>query len=350
MAHVAQLSGGVAMARDRVRRMIAVAGNVDAAWRAGELGVEQARLLGRVYANVRVHDQFLEQQDWFLRRAGKYAYVRFERAVGDWVSLHDQDGTEPDDRAHANRDAKLIQDHFSRGWHFEARGPSLTGAVQREIFDAYIEAEFAIDWEQAVALHGEAVCLDLLARTDAQRRYDAFHQMCLDAANNPNSSTGSKIVHNIVWDHATFEEMVARLAGAEPKPVDPDMFRCSTVDGHRIDPHEAIIDAITNQIRRVVVDAKNVVIDMGQARFFTGLARLASRIGHDECEWIGCHVPASRCEADHMHPHAKGGRTDQDNNTTFCRRHNRVKEKGYTVHRDPDGQLQIISPRGETLR
>ena len=109
----------------------------------------------------------MEQQDWFLRRAGKYAYVRFERAVGDWVSLHDQDGTEPDDRAHANRDAKLIQDHFSRGWHFEARGPSLTGAVRRKMFDAYIEAEFAIDWEQAVALHGEAVCLDLLARTRA---------------------------------------------------------------------------------------------------------------------------------------------------------------------------------------
>ena len=301
-----------------------------------------------------------------FERAGKYAYARFEQAVGDWVNLHDQDGTEPDDRAHANRDAKLIQDHFSRGWKFEAHGPSLTGAIQREIFDAYIEAEFAIDWEAAVAIHGEAMCLDLLARTDAQRRYDAFHQMCLDAASNPNTSTGSKIVHNIVWDHATFEEMVARLAGAEPKPLDPDTFRCSTIDGHRIDPHEAIIDAITNQIRRVVVDAKNVVIDMGQARFFTGLARFASRIGHDECEWIGCHVPSRRdrrglssdsvCERERAkatspYPPAREGRADRPGQQhDFCRRHNRVKEKGYTVYRDADGQLHIITPRGEILR
>ena len=106
----------------------------------------------------------------------------------------------------------------------------------------------------------------------------------------PGACDWAKIVHNIVWDQATYVEMVARLAGATPKPFDIDKFRCSTIDGWRIDPTAAFVDSLTNSVRRVIIDAKSVTIDISQARFFTGLARVAAQINHDECEWPGCHI------------------------------------------------------------
>ena len=85
---------------------------------------------------------------------------------------------------------------------------------------------------------------------------------------------------------ATYEEMIAHLAGADPKPFDIEKFRCSTIDGWRIDPTEAFMDSLINSVRRVVIDARGLTIDMGEARFFTGLARLAGQIGPGECRGL----------------------------------------------------------------
>ena len=124
-------------------------------------------------------------------------------------------------------------------------------------------------------------------------------------------------------------------------------MRCETTDGHQLEPNEAFLDALVNGVRRVVVDAKGVVIDMSQKRFFTGFARVALQIAHSECEWPGCHIPASRCQADHTTSHARGGPTTQQNASLFCKRHNRHKERGYTVWRDQQtGQIRIITPSG----
>ena len=167
----------------------------------------------------------------------------------------------------------------------------------------------------------------------------------------PGACDWAKIVHNIVWDQATYVEMVARLAGATPKPFDIDKFRCSTIDGWRIDPTAAFVDSLTNSVRRVIIDAKSVTIDISQARFFTGLARVAAQINHDECEWPGCHIPISKCQADHMIAHSRHGPTNQHNHAGLCRRHNRRKETGYTVWRDNHtGQMKITTPNGDQIQ
>ena len=350
-AYVAKLSGGEAAGRDKTRRMLAGCSEIADAFFATDIGVDQIRLLGRVFANRRVRLAFIDQQGWFVAKANKLSFKKFERAVGDWVALNDADGTEPDDLAHQNRDGALIQDYFTKGWNLRANGPSLPGAAMREIWDAYIEAEFHKDHESAKAQFGADVATDQLARTDAQRRFDALAQIFADAANNPATSTATKIVHNIVWDAQTYEEMVARMAGATPKPFDIDKFRCATIDGWRIDPTAAFVDSLINSVRRVIIDAKSVTIDMGQARFFTGLARLAGQISHDECQWIGCHIPISKCQADHIIAHSRAGPTNPNNNAAFCRRHNRLKEAGYTVWRNQQtGQIHITTPTGTQIQ
>jgi len=99
----------------------------------------------------------------------------------------------------------------------------------------------------------------------------------------------------VVWDHTTYEEQWRRYAGAAPTPFNVDTMRCETADGVQLEVNEAFLDSLINGVRRVVFDAKGVVIAMSEKRFFTGFARTTLNISQSECEWPGCHVPGSRC-------------------------------------------------------
>ncbi|HAY68248.1 MAG TPA: HNH endonuclease, partial [Acidimicrobiaceae bacterium] len=224
------------------------------------------------------------------------------------------------------------------------------GAAMADVENVYIEAEFAKDWEAAKAIHGDKTCKADLARTDAQRRADAQAQIYADAAANPNASVSFNFVHHIVCSLDVHLEMARRYQGAAPRPFNLDTFRCETIDGKQLDPTETFMDSLTSPFRRVIMDAKGVVIDVSERRFFTGIARTALQISHDECEWPGCHVPSSRCHGDHTLSKQNGGPTTQVNGSILCQRHNRHKERGYTVWRDPvTGDLHIKTPLGTQI-
>ena len=311
-----------------------------------DLSEDHLRLLARVYANRRVRAAFKQEQGWFLNKAARFDFKRFKRLVERWTQNRDVDGAEPN-IAHESRGASSSQDLFTGAFQRHSTQGPIVGAAMDQIDQAYVQAEFAKDWEAAQAIHGDKTCKEHLARTDAQRRADAQAQIYADAVANPNRSKGFRIDHFVVWDSKTYEEMVRRFAGAAPRPFDIDTMQCHTSDGHLLEPNEAFLDSLVNGVRRVVVDAKGVTIDMSEKRFFTGFARTALQIGHDECEWPGCHVPSSRCEADHTTPRSRGGPTIQENASLFCKRHNRHKERGYTVWRDPTtGSIRIVTPAG----
>jgi hypothetical protein len=331
---------------EQVRKMTIRCDRIQAAAKAGDLSWDHLRLLARVFANRRSRHAFINHQRWFLRKAKRFDFRRFEIIMNRWLEVNDPDGTEPD-QAHQNRNAQSVQDHFSGAWQRRATHGPLVGAAMREIEDAYIQAEFAKDWDAAKAKHGDKTNKELLPRTDAQRRADAVAQIYADAANNPNKSVGFNFVHNIVWSAETYFEMFRRHTGAKPATFDIDTFRCETVNGNQLEINEAFIDSITSPLRQVVVDAKRVVVDVSEKRFFTGLARTALELVRHECEWPACHVPATRCEGDHITPKARGGPTTQENGALLCKRHNRHKERGYTVWRDQTtGQLRIVTPSG----
>jgi hypothetical protein len=88
-------------------------------------------------------------------------------------------------------------------------------------------------------------------------------------------------------------------------------------------------------IERVVFDGPSRVIDVGQARCFTGALRRAIEVRDRECQWDSCHVPYQRCEIDHIQPYAEGGPTTQDNGECKCGQHNRHKGNG-TGREPPD--------------
>ena len=217
MRHVARLSGPEATNRERCRRMFGDLDVIAESHRSshpGGIGIDQVRLLARVWSNKRVRDAMSDREEWFLELAQRLPYPRFEAKVRRWESLTDQDGAAPpNDRTYENRNAQMVQNHFDLSWDQQGRYSALDGAVMNDVFKAYVEAEWQIDWAEAKAKFGDAASTADLARTDAQRRADATKQIYADAADNPDGAMPAGFVHSIVWSKSAYEEMASRFDG-----------------------------------------------------------------------------------------------------------------------------------------
>ncbi len=351
-AHIAEVAPAEAFRLDQIRRMIAEAEQIDQTWRRVKLSVDKAALLAKAFANPRTRDRFLLDQKWFLKQAKRYGVKRLIKKIAHWLETHDHDGPTPGpDPSFERRKAWLAQDYFAKVWRLEAELGSMQGSRFNEIFHAYVKAQFNFDWTQAEEIHGKDTCVDVLARSHEQRCADALCQMAEDAANSDNPSVAVKRVHNIIWNAETYEELLRRWINAPARMLDPDTYNICDIDGNRIDAVAAFADSLVSSLRRVVQDAAGVTINMSSdARFFTGLARHGVVLATTECYWPGCCVPTSRCHIDHLRPAARGGPSDQLNGLPACPRHNWLKERGYTVTRQPDGTITITTPTGDTVR
>jgi hypothetical protein len=323
---------------------------VFAALADGELGVDHYDLLALVHANPRVRHAMVDAQSWFLEEAAQNSYDDFEDVVRTWERIVDADGPEPkNSQNHERRNVTLLQDAVDLGWDLRGGFAALQGATMSAIFERYLDAERLTDWTEARELHGDEATDAQLARTEPQRRADALERIFHDAAGAEGSAVGVDFVHDIVWDAATYEEMLRRMAGDIPRRLDPFTARCETLDGVPLEPVEAAANSLVHRFRRAVVDAAGVVIDLGRARRFTGSARIAAQLSAHHCPWPGCSVPSSRCEVDHTIDHAKGGRTNPGNGAPFCGKHNRWKQKRFTTWRDPTGRWHTYRPDGSEI-
>mgnify|MGYP001827292309 FL=1 len=348
--HVGRLSGPEAAARARGERASRALPLLADALAEGRLGVAHHDLLARVHANPRVRHAMAEAQTWFLEIADELEWPDFVAAVRRWERLADADGPEPaNTRNHRNRHATLRQDPIDLGWHLHGTFGALQGADLAEVFERYVAAERLADWDEARAIHGDDACETHLARTEAQRRADALSRIFGDAAANRESPVPAGHTHTMVWDQATYTEMLRRLDGHPARPLDPRRARCHTLDGVPLEPTEAAADSLAGRFQRAVVDATGVVIDLGRARTFTGGARAAVQLSSTRCRWPGCWVPTSHCEIDHVHEHGRDGTTAPANGVPLCGTHNRWKQKGYRTWRDPTGRWHVARRDGAEI-
>ncbi|MBT2483724.1 MULTISPECIES: HNH endonuclease signature motif containing protein [unclassified Microbacterium] len=78
------------------------------------------------------------------------------------------------------------------------------------------------------------------------------------------------------------------------------------------------------------------------------------RARDQHCRFPGCRMPVHRCEIDHNHDHAKGGRTSTDNLSHFCIGHHTLKHPDiheryrWTARQLPGGDIEWISPIGRS--
>ncbi|MDQ4215576.1 HNH endonuclease signature motif containing protein [Microbacterium sp. ASV81] len=78
------------------------------------------------------------------------------------------------------------------------------------------------------------------------------------------------------------------------------------------------------------------------------------RARDQRCRFPGCHTPATRCDIDHNHDHARGGPTSIDNLACFCRAHHALKHPDldeivrWQARQRPDGTVEWTSPLGRS--
>ena len=128
---------------------------------------------------------------------------------------------------------------------------------------------------------------------------------------------------------------------------------CRTRRGSPLTATDAVAAAVIGHVRRVVVGARGVIIDVGaKGQLFTGSARQAALLqaaidGHTRCIWPGC-TGAPR-HVDHTTPRCEGGATAPDNSGLMCARHNIFKTCGYRTRRDGTGMFHLYRPDGSEL-
>ncbi|WP_223627770.1 HNH endonuclease signature motif containing protein [Microbacterium sp. EST19A] len=135
------------------------------------------------------------------------------------------------------------------------------------------------------------------------------------------------------------------LAGADDRPAD--------LDGHGpLHPDIARLLAGRNTgWSRLLLDRFGMVT---QTDTYTPTEQMRRflRARDQHCRFPGCRTPVHRCDIDHNHDHARGGKTRIDNLAHFCRAHHTLKHPDipnthrWTATQEPDGTITWHSPLG----
>jgi hypothetical protein len=343
-------------ARVRTAKLITAFPQFGTALADGRLGVGQVGELARLHANPRCGDEIGTVADTLLEHATTLPFETFAKVTRHFERLADADGAhrthEQIDRARS-ADITTVDDTT----YVSARVGAAQGARLREVFDAFVRAEFAADWDAVRAQLGDDATPGDMARTEQQRRADALVAI-FDAAACAGTTSGERVpVVNIVIDQPVFEAQLAAVVADRDPVFDVDDVvhtRCCTTSGIPLDPRDAVAAAVVGHVRRVVVGADAVIIDLGRrSRLFTGSAREAARLqaaldGDGTCTWPGC--TRRHCQIDHNDEWvADLGCTDVRNSSPKCGRHNRWKSRGYHTWRDPTGVWHTQRPDGTEI-
>jgi hypothetical protein len=322
---------------------------------AGHIGIAQAEQLATVAANPRCGPLLANSIEVLLEQAEQLPHGDAKRCLDRWVMFADLDGAHRQrELDHERRTATVIE--LDGTVHASASGgTALLAAELQTIFRHFVDAEFAADAAERLEQHGANGPTALLARTDAQRRFDALVAIFRTAANAVADGSATArpldLVLNLICDQTTFEQQLAH-DGLVPTPTDLpptdwSQRRCETIDGTVLLPADAARAALHGHVRRVVITTAGVPVDVGRKRrLFTGVAREVARLLGHHCDYPGCTVPASQCEIDHVEEWVRDqGATDLDNAGLQCNLHNRHKQRTRLhVSRDPHGRPHTRRP------
>ena len=69
---------------------------------------------------------------------------------------------------------------------------------------------------------------------------------------------------------------------------------------------------------------------------------------HRTCVFVGCRMPATDCDLDHLRRHADAGPTHTTNLRPLCRHDHRLEDAGWDLVAHADGTHSCTSPLGHT--
>jgi hypothetical protein len=109
---------------------------------------------------------------------------------------------------------------------------------------------------------------------------------------------------------------------------------------------------VIGRVRRAVIDADSVTIDLGRTRrLFPRKAREAAQLLVSTCALRSCDIPVSFCDIDHRAEWVSDdGSTDQSNAMPLCGVHHRWKHANKIRSRcATNGRIYLIRPDGSVI-
>lgn len=178
-------------------------------------------------------------------------------------------------------------------------------------------------------------------RTLDQIRADVLADLLLTAIPSEAIGTAMECIQGRI--HVTVA--ATTLAGADE--------RLAFLEGHGpLDPQVACELAGRNSgWSRLFLDPTGLVT---QTDTYTPTDRMRRylRARDQRCRFPGCRMPVQRCQLDHNHDHARGGRTSIENLSHFCVRHHSLKHPDvheahrWSARQRPDWSVEWHSPLG----
>ncbi|MCS3492354.1 hypothetical protein M2368_001357 [Arthrobacter sp. JUb119] len=119
-----------------------------------------------------------------------------------------------------------------------------------------------------------------------------------------------------------------------------------TSSGILLSPGETRTALCNAGILPVVLNGKSLPLDLGRTqRLFTKAQVRALRAAYRGCSYPGCSMPAQRCEADHLDPWEKGGRTDIKSAVLNCLIHHTARHCGlFQAVKIPGSRPMVLLP------
>ena len=117
----------------------------------------------------------------------------------------------------------------------------------------------------------------------------------------------------------------------------------TTNTGGRISASEARRLMCTSHVIPAVLGGKSEALDLGRGeRLYKLGQRRAMDLRDQHCRAEGCDIPAAWCEAHHLIPWLKGGKTDLADGILLCsHHHHRAHDDRYLHDRLPNGDLRF---------
>jgi len=301
------LEGSMIRSMIRLGRQLSDLPVTEQAWLAGEITRSHVRTIASVRTD-RTAEAMERDEKMLVDNAKTMFFSHFAHATRYWFHYADPDGSEADARkTFEDRRYDLAATMGGVVWGEHHLDP-LNGAAFRNVFDKIYNELFEADWAEAKAIHGDAVSVDKLKRTPAQRRADTLVEMAIRAATAPKDGKRPAPLFSVLVGYETFAGAICELAS-----------------GVFVTPGSLVSWLDPAYIERVVFDGPGRVIDLGRQRLFVGGLRRVLEVRDRECFHDTCDE-RDGLEGDHVRPYSKGGRTTQCNGRLGCDFHNRSRD------------------------
>lgn len=279
-----------------------------AALQAGEITTDHLELL-RLKDNVRVHQQIIESQQFFVDTFTTCQFRDLNDLVDEWLLGADPDGAEPNDR----------EQRFGLSFTPVPGGMKVTGTLD-PLQGAALRDDVNAEANKLRATEKETGAMSTVRR----RTLDALLNLVGRGAARPDGSFARPRV-NIVMSQRVYEKTVAWLADPANNQF-PEIDRsdidkkCQLIDGTPIHPLYAFAATITATFRRVVYSARGRPIQASyDSRKIPDWMKDISLITtNGKCANPVCDSPFHWLHGDHITPYSHTQDTSVENTRPVC--------------------------------